>query len=108
MNDGISKFSSELNGMYIRYLGAENNPCSFPYALTKVRGGLNSYGLAFHLIDEIGDILEVLGSAFQTVVSKVSKYVKDKIFSIPPNYFKLGKLKKVDIQEKNHYNQSLK
>ena len=81
-------------------MGAENNPCSFPYALTKVRGGLNAYGLASHLIDEIGDILEVQGSAFETVVSEVSKYVKDKIFPIPPNYFKLGKLKKVDIQEK--------
>ena len=68
MHDGISKFSSELNGIYIRYLDAENNPCSFPYALTKVRGGLNAYGLASHLTDEIGDILEVQGSAFETVV----------------------------------------
>ena len=25
--------------------------------------------------------------------------MKDKIFPIPPNYFKLGKLKKVDIEE---------
>ena len=56
MHDGISKFSSELNGIYIRYLGAENNPCSFPYALTKVREGLNAYKLASHLIDEIGGI----------------------------------------------------
>ena len=93
MHDGISKFSSELNGIYIRYFGAENNPCSFPYALTKVRGGPNACGLASHLIDEIGDILEVQGSAFETVVSEVSKYVKDNIFPIPPNYFKLGKLR---------------
>ena len=32
MHDGISKFSSELNEVYIRYLDAENNSCSFPYA----------------------------------------------------------------------------
>ena len=44
MHGGISKFSSELNGIYIRYLNAENNPCSFTYALTKVRGGLNAFG----------------------------------------------------------------
>ena len=78
MHGGISKFSSELNGIYIRYLNAENNPCSFTYALTKVRGGLNAHWLAFHLIDETGDILEFQGSAFETVVSEVSKYVKDK------------------------------
>ena len=39
-------------------------------------------------------------SAFETVVSKDSKYVKDKISPITPNYFELGKLNKVDIEEK--------
>ena len=86
MHDGISKFLSELNGIYIRYL-------------TKLRGGLNADELASHLIDEIGDILEVQGLTFETIFSEVSKYVKDKIFPIPPNYFKLGKLKKVDIKK---------
>ena len=61
MHDGISKFSSQLNGIYKRYADAENNPCSFPYALTKVGGGLIAYGLTFHLIDEIRYILEVQG-----------------------------------------------
>lgn len=59
---GISKFSSELNEIYRRYLDAEDNPCSFPYALAKVReggGGLNAYGLTSLLTDEIGNILEV-------------------------------------------------
>ena len=56
--------------------------------------------LVSHLNDEIMDILEVQGSAFETLVSEVSKYVKYKIFSIPPNNFKLGKLKKIDIEEK--------
>ena len=44
--------------------------------------------------------MEIHGSAFETVVSEVSKYVKDKISPAPPNYFMLGKLKKVDIEEK--------
>ena len=100
MHVEIRKFPSELNGIYLRYLDAENNPCSFPYGLKNVRGGHNAYGLALHLTDEIGDILEVEGSAFETAVFKVSKYVKDKIFPILPNYFNLGKLKKVDIEEK--------
>ena len=39
MHDRINKFSSQLNGIYIRYLYAENNPCSSPYASTKVRQG---------------------------------------------------------------------
>ena len=43
MPDGISKFSAELNGIYLSYLDAENNSSSFPYALPKVRGGLNAY-----------------------------------------------------------------
>ena len=99
MHDGISKFLSELNGIYIRYLDAKNNPSSFPYALTKLRGGLNADELVSHLTDEIGDILEVQGLTFETIFSEVSKYVKDKIFPIPPNYFKLGKLEKVDIKK---------
>ena len=53
MHDGISKFSSQLNGIYKRYADVENNPCSFP----KVGGGLIAYGLTFHLIDEIRYIL---------------------------------------------------
>ena len=68
--------------------------------LTEVRGGSNVYGLASYQSDEIGDILEVQGSAFETIGSKVLNYVKDKISPILPNYFKLGKLKKVDTEEK--------
>ena len=101
IHDGINKFSSEPNGIYIRYLDAGKIPYSFPYTLTKVRGDLKAYGLACHLIDEIRDILEVQGSTFETAVSKVSKYVEDKIFPVPPNCFNLGRLKKVDIEEKN-------
>ena len=66
----------------MRYLDGENNR------------------LASHLNDEIMDILEVQGSAFEILVSEVSKYVKYKIFAIPPNNFKLGKLKKIDTEEK--------
>ena len=43
MYDGISNFSSDLNVIHIRYLDAENNPCSFPYAVTKIRGGPKAY-----------------------------------------------------------------
>ena len=39
MHDRISKFPTQLNGIYIRYLYAENNRCNSPYALTKVRQG---------------------------------------------------------------------
>ena len=74
-----------LNGIYIRYLDAENNPYSFPYTLAKVRGGLTAYGLALYLTDEIADILEGQQSAFEPVTFEVSKDVKDKISRIPPN-----------------------
>ena len=90
MHDETSKYSSELNGIYIRYLGAENSPCSFPYALKNVKGDLIAYWVESHLVDETGDMLEVQGSA---LVSEVSNYEKDKIFPVPSNYFKLGKLK---------------
>ena len=74
-----------LNGIYIRYLDAENNPYSFPYTLAKVRGGLTACGLALYLTDEIADILEGQQSAFEPVTFEVSKDVKDKISWIPPN-----------------------
>ena len=51
IHDGISKFSSELNGIYVRYLDADNNPYSFPYVLKKVRKGLSAHGLTSHLTD---------------------------------------------------------
>lgn len=78
MHDEISKFLSELNGIYIRYLGAEKNPCRFPYVFTKVGGGLSASGLVSHLVDEIGDILEVQESA---LALEISKYEKDKRFA---------------------------
>ena len=66
----------------------------------KLDRGSNGYVLAYYLTDKIEDIMEIHGSASETVVSEVSKYVKDKISPVPPNYFMLGKLKKVDIEEK--------
>ena len=44
----------------------------------------------------------------ETAVSEVSKYVKDKISPIPQKYLKLGKLKKVDIEEKTIIIETLK
>ena len=93
MHDGIRQFWSELNGLYIWDI--------YIYIYYIIGWLYILYNrLASHLNDEIVDILEVQGSAFETLVSEVSKYVKYKIFSIPPNKFKLGKLKKIDTEEK--------
>ena len=96
----LASFQQSWIEYIYKILDVENNPCSFPYALAKVRGVLNAHEQAFHLIDEIRDIREVHGYPFETLVSKVPKYLKNRIFTIPPNYFKIGNSEKLDREEK--------
>ena len=43
MHDGITKYSTELNGVYLRGIDENFNPFTGPYCLTKVPGGLDGY-----------------------------------------------------------------
>ena len=38
MHDGISKFSTEYNGVYLRGMNDKNEPVTIPYCLSKMRG----------------------------------------------------------------------
>ena len=43
MHNGISKFSTEYNGIYLREINDKNKPVNVPYCMSKMRGGVNAY-----------------------------------------------------------------
>lgn len=43
MHDGISKFGTEFNGVYLRGIDGNNEPISVPFCLSKMKGGVNAY-----------------------------------------------------------------
>ena len=45
MNDGISKFSNELNGVYLCGINEQNHPFDVPYCSSKMEGGVDSFDL---------------------------------------------------------------
>ena len=98
MHDGISKFGSELNGTFIRFLNKDNHPVSVPYSLKKVKGGLNAFELSNELINGIPEMSNSNPTEFITVSSKLADLKPDKIWPIPSKYFKLGKLKNLDVE----------
>ena len=98
MHYRISKFGSELNGTFIRCLNKDNHPVSVPYSLKKVKGGLNAFELSNQLINGISEMSNSNPTAFITVSSKLADLKPDKIWPMPPKYFKLGKLKTLDVE----------
>ena len=44
MHDGISKFSTEYNGVYLRRIEHKNQSVNIPYCFSKLRGGVNAFG----------------------------------------------------------------
>ena len=98
MHDGISKFGSELNGTFIRCLNKDNHPVSVPYSLKNVKGGLNAFELSSELINGISEMSNSNPTAFFTVSSKLADLKPNKIWPMPPKYFKLGKLKTLDVE----------
>ena len=49
MHDGITKFTTEFNGVYLRGINPESEPFSVPYCLTKMNGGVNGFDLGNYL-----------------------------------------------------------
>ena len=45
MHDGISKFSKEFNGVFLRGINAENEPFDLPYCLSKMKSGIDSFDI---------------------------------------------------------------
>ena len=43
MHDGISKFSTEYNGVYLRGINDKKEPVNILYCLSKMRGGVNAF-----------------------------------------------------------------
>ena len=100
MHNGISKFSTEFNGVFLRGINEHNNPINFLFSFTKVNGDLNAFGLVNKLFKTIGKVTNCSNSAFSTIFSKLCKHTWDTICLFPPQYFKIGALKSIDIIKK--------
>ena len=97
MHDGISNFSAEFNGVYLKGIDSKNKPFSVPHCLTLMNGGVNVFDVANHIIDTISSC-NMLGrnSAFFTINRDIREAYPNsslpEIEPLPPSYFKLGKV----------------
>ena len=95
MHDGISKFSTEFNGVYLKGIDLENKSFCVPHCLNRMKGGVNAYDVADDIISTISSC-NPLGqrSAFHTINRNIADSFPDDthpvIDPVPPNYFKLG------------------
>ena len=51
MQDGISKFSTEYNGVYLKGTDEDLNPFDVPFCLTKLKGGVTVYDITSAIIE---------------------------------------------------------
>ena len=105
MHDGISKFSHELNGVYMRGINVETyEPFSVPYCLNKMKGGVTGMDTAHEILANVATVVNSSSSAFHTIPRNFQEEVggsdANYIPPNPPNYFKIGTLQTVDHKEK--------
>ena len=53
MHDGISKFSTEYNGVYLKGADEDLNPFDVPFCLTKLKGGVTVYDITNAIIQSV-------------------------------------------------------
>ena len=81
-NDGIQKFSRELNGSFVRTVGNEIKAVNVPWALTEIQGGsLNASKLYKHLLGIISKVHPLKTNAWDMYMDKM-KVQFDGIYSI--------------------------
>ena len=56
MHDGISKFSTEYNGVYLQGIDEDLNRFDVPFCLTKLEGGVSAYDTADAIIQNVIDV----------------------------------------------------
>ena len=96
MHDGISKFTKEYNGVYLRGVNESFDPFVAPYCLQKMNGGVNAYDLVEALIKTIANFMNVKHNAFD----EIRQYVVTQPIASTPTYFKLGKIIEVIPESK--------
>ena len=99
MHDGIVKFSTEYNGVFLHGVNMETyEPIFLPYRLQKMRGGVNAYDLVDAIFDTCAKVMNVKDNAFDCIKSYLSDNTDDELeMEVPPTYFKMGKMKDVDV-----------
>ena len=55
MHDGISKFSTEYSGVYLKGIDEDLNPFDVPLCLTKLKGGVTAYDITNAIIQNVVD-----------------------------------------------------
>ena len=89
MYDGISKFSHEFNGVYLRRVDDNFAPFNIPFSLKNLSGGVNAYNIVKALFIEMSEFLNIENSAYENVKKHID------CNEPPPNFFKLGTLLEV-------------
>ena len=97
MHDGITKFTKEFNGVYVRGLDGDGKPINAPMCLRRLKGSVDAHALAQDLINFISGYVMVGGK--DSAYIELIKYFDDDIIT-PPFYTKLGILSKVDEESK--------
>ena len=97
MHDGISKFSKEYNGIYVRGLNLSSTPFNVPMELRKMKGSVDAHNLAQDLIDFIsGFSLDGKVAAYISLIKHFDDDDHSAIPDNPPCCTKLGTLVHVD------------
>ena len=98
-HDNISKFGTEYNGVLLRGINAELDPVHAPYALHKMKGGVDAHATADDIIRVCAEFSPVKCSAYETILSHL-QLEDEEIPSAVPDYFKLGPILTVDPDDK--------
>ena len=101
-NNGIQKFSMELNGVMIRTLDENLTITNIPWALTKIPGGsMDSDKLCSQLLLQIQCVIKVEPTAESQFLKKQQILEPDVIHPVPPTLFRCCKLESVDFDKKD-------
>ena len=104
MHDGITKFGKKYNGTYLRGVDCETyKPFNLPYCLTNAPGAMNTYLLKDFLIETIAAFSNIENGAYSVINSEMQRMLPERNNDFQknlPNYFKLGKLERKDIENK--------
>ena len=97
---GISKFSTEYNGVVLRGVNQQLEPFHVTYGLRKMKGGVDAHDTADDIIKVRVEYYPVPDHALATVISMLDELEEkgdDTIRPTPPLYLKLGKILHIDV-----------
>ena len=103
MHDGISKFSTEYNGVVLPGIDKDHAPIHVPFCLTKMKGGVTGVDTAEELMNNVATISGVTTTAYDEVIRSFEDENTDDpnyVAPIPPKYFKIGTLLERDSESK--------